>query len=117
MSSPFTAIDLPPAGAGAGGGERLRARTFRPHRCRRLPPRPGQRRPSLPRRQPRDGRTRAGSGERTRARAPAADAPCYRNCDAARAAGVAPLRRGEPGHAPHLDRDDDGIACEPSRRR
>jgi len=51
------------------------------------------------------------------ARAPAADAPCYRNCDAARAAGVAPLRRGEPGHAPHLDRDDDGIACEPSRRR
>ena len=47
----------------------------------------------------------------------AAGAPYYRNCDAARAAGVAPLRRGEPGYAPHLDRDNDGIACEPPRRR
>jgi excalibur calcium-binding domain-containing protein len=37
----------------------------------------------------------------------------YRNCDAARAAGAAPIRRGEPGYAPHLDRDNDGIACEP----
>lgn len=37
----------------------------------------------------------------------------YRNCDAVRAAGKAPLSRGEPGYARHLDRDDDGIACEP----
>lgn len=36
----------------------------------------------------------------------------YRNCAEARAAGVAPLRRGDPGYAPHLDRDNDGIACE-----
>lgn len=36
----------------------------------------------------------------------------YRNCDAARAAGAAPIRRGEPGYASHLDRDGDGIACE-----
>jgi hypothetical protein len=36
----------------------------------------------------------------------------YKNCTAARAAGAAPIRRGEPGYAPHLDRDGDGIACE-----
>ncbi|MDQ1713359.1 MAG: hypothetical protein QOE45_2809 [Frankiaceae bacterium] len=36
----------------------------------------------------------------------------YRNCDAARAAGAAPVRRGDPGYGPHLDRDGDGIACE-----
>lgn len=36
----------------------------------------------------------------------------YKNCRAVRAAGAAPLYRGEPGYAPHLDRDGDGIACE-----
>ncbi|WP_416382825.1 excalibur calcium-binding domain-containing protein [Nocardia abscessus] len=36
----------------------------------------------------------------------------YKNCAAVRAAGKAPLLRGEPGYAPHLDRDDDGVACE-----
>lgn len=36
----------------------------------------------------------------------------YANCDAVRAAGAAPLRRGEPGYRSGLDRDDDGIACE-----
>jgi hypothetical protein len=36
----------------------------------------------------------------------------YANCAAVRAAGKAPLRRGEPGYASHLDRDDDGVACE-----
>jgi len=36
----------------------------------------------------------------------------YKNCAAARAAGAAPIRRGEPGYASHLDRDGDGIACE-----
>lgn len=36
----------------------------------------------------------------------------YRNCSEVRAASKAPLRRGEPGYAPHLDRDGDGIACE-----
>lgn len=36
----------------------------------------------------------------------------YRNCDAARAAGAAPVRRGDPGYARHLDRDGDGIGCE-----
>lgn len=41
----------------------------------------------------------------------------YRNCAAARAAGAAPLYRGEPGYRPALDRDGDGVACEPYRRR
>jgi len=36
----------------------------------------------------------------------------YANCSAARAAGAAPVRRGDPGYAPHLDRDNDGIGCE-----
>lgn len=36
----------------------------------------------------------------------------YANCTAARAAGVTPIYRGQSGYAPHLDRDNDGIACE-----
>lgn len=36
----------------------------------------------------------------------------YANCAAARAAGAAPVRRGELGYGPHLDRDNDGIGCE-----
>ncbi len=36
----------------------------------------------------------------------------YKNCTAARAAGAAPIYRGEPGYRPALDRDNDGIACE-----
>jgi len=36
----------------------------------------------------------------------------YRNCAAARAAGAAPVRRGQPGYAAHLDRDNDGVGCE-----
>lgn len=36
----------------------------------------------------------------------------YANCTAARAAGAAPIYRGEPGYRPALDRDSDGIACE-----
>ena len=36
----------------------------------------------------------------------------FRNCAAARAAGAAPVRRGDPGYGAHLDRDDDGVGCE-----
>ena len=36
----------------------------------------------------------------------------YVNCTAARAAGKAPIRIGEPGYSTRLDRDGDGIACE-----
>ncbi|MEP7193719.1 MAG: DUF1524 domain-containing protein [Actinomycetota bacterium] len=44
--------------------------------------------------------------------APPAGAVYYANCTAARAAGAAPIHRGEPGYASKLDRDGDGIACE-----
>lgn len=40
------------------------------------------------------------------------DAVYYGNCSEARAAGAAPIHRGEPGYASHLDRDDDGVACD-----
>lgn len=36
----------------------------------------------------------------------------FANCAAARAAGAAPVRRGDPGYGPHLDRDGDGVGCE-----
>ena len=36
----------------------------------------------------------------------------YRNCSEARAAGAAPVRRGDPGYGSHLDRDNDGSGCE-----
>jgi hypothetical protein len=36
----------------------------------------------------------------------------YKNCSEARADGMTPLFEGDPGYAPHLDRDNDGIACE-----
>lgn len=36
----------------------------------------------------------------------------YANCSAARAAGAAPVMRGEPGYARRLDRDGDGVGCE-----
>ena len=41
----------------------------------------------------------------------------YRDCDDARAMGAAPLRRGEPGYRPELDRDGDGVACEQYARK
>ena len=49
---------------------------------------------------------------------PAAAAPqapastYYANCAAARAAGAAPVRAGDPGYDRHLDRDGDGVGCE-----
>ncbi|MDQ0984704.1 excalibur calcium-binding domain-containing protein [Streptomyces sp. V2I9] len=48
--------------------------------------------------------------------APKATVPAavhYENCDAARTAGAAPVEEGDPGYAPHLDRDGDGVGCEP----
>jgi hypothetical protein len=46
---------------------------------------------------------------------PVAQAFSYSNCDQARAAGKAPLRKGEPGYSRKLDRDGDGVACEAKR--
>jgi Excalibur calcium-binding domain/Protein of unknown function (DUF1524) len=46
------------------------------------------------------------------AAAPPAGAISYANCTAVRAAGAAPIHRGDPGYASKLDRDGDGIGCE-----
>lgn len=43
---------------------------------------------------------------------PAAPAAYYANCTAVKAAGAAPIYRGQPGYSTSLDRDGDGIACE-----
>ncbi|MCZ0873897.1 excalibur calcium-binding domain-containing protein [Peribacillus sp. AS_2] len=36
----------------------------------------------------------------------------YKNCDAVRSAGAAPVYEGQPGYSKHLDRDGDGIGCD-----
>jgi hypothetical protein len=36
----------------------------------------------------------------------------YRDCDEVRAAGKAPLHRGDPGYSRDLDRNGDGLACD-----
>jgi len=36
----------------------------------------------------------------------------FANCAAARAAGAAPVRAGDPGYSRKLDRDGDGVGCE-----
>lgn len=41
-----------------------------------------------------------------------ASSGAFANCSAARAAGAAPVRIGEPGYSRRLDRDGDGVGCE-----
>jgi excalibur calcium-binding domain-containing protein len=36
----------------------------------------------------------------------------FGNCSEARAAGAAPVHRGDPGYSRHLDRDGDGVGCD-----
>lgn len=43
---------------------------------------------------------------------PSPQGPHFRSCKEARAAGYSHMRRGEPGYSPHLDGDNDGIACD-----
>lgn len=45
---------------------------------------------------------------------PARTAPSggFKNCTEAWNAGAAPVYRNDPGYAPRLDRDNDGIGCE-----
>jgi len=45
-------------------------------------------------------------------RPPAPSSTYFQNCTAARAAGAAPVHRGDPGYGSHLDRDNDGVGCE-----
>ena len=44
--------------------------------------------------------------------APAPAIGAHANCDAVRAAVADPIRTGDPGWAPKLDRDGDGVGCE-----
>jgi len=48
---------------------------------------------------------------------PAGGGGVFRNCTEARAAGAAPVYAGSPGYGPHLDRDGDGVGCEPYKGR
>lgn len=41
------------------------------------------------------------------------DSRYFENCSEAREAGEAPIYRSEPGYRDELDRDGDGVACEP----
>ncbi len=52
-----------------------------------------------------EGTANAASGQ-------ASNEPYYANCDEARAAGVAPINRGESGYRSALDPNDNGVACE-----
>lgn len=36
----------------------------------------------------------------------------YKNCDAVRAAGAAPIHSSQPGYGKHLDKDGDGWGCD-----
>jgi endonuclease YncB( thermonuclease family) len=57
---------------------------------------------------------RQGQARQTRGRA---SMVYYRNCAEARAAGAAPIYRGQPGYRQEMDGDGDGIACEPYHGR
>ncbi|MGT2808501.1 calcium-binding protein [Streptococcus iniae] len=46
------------------------------------------------------------------AQTPQPSTTSYANCTLMRQAGAAPISKGQPGYAPHLDRDNDGLACE-----
>jgi hypothetical protein len=48
----------------------------------------------------------------TTAASPSPSGASFANCSEAKAAGAAPISRGEPGYSSKLDRDGDGVACE-----
>lgn len=88
-------------------------------------PSPPALRPAAPRAVPSAVTRKATPIARFPAKAPAKRAPAtsrpsargqgasyYPNCAAVRAAGRAPIRRGQPGYSRKLDRDGDGIGCE-----
>jgi hypothetical protein len=65
-----------------------------------------------PSRQREAGRHDRGVGAARGAAGSGSGAVYYENCDAASAAGAAPVLRGDPGYGSHLDRDGDGSGCE-----
>ena len=58
------------------------------------------------------GSSSGSSSSRTYGALSSSGGGAFRNCAAARAAGAAPVRRGDPGYGRHLDRDGDGVGCE-----
>ena len=50
--------------------------------------------------------------QRVAADAGASSSAYFANCTEARAAGAAPVLRGDPGYSSKLDRDGDGVGCE-----
>ena len=56
--------------------------------------------------------TAARAATTVRAPVPTTARVYYANCTAARTAGAAPVRAGQPGYGSHLDRDGDGVGCE-----
>ena len=60
-------------------------------------------------------RVRANSESESQKKSESAPEPqkeFYANCKEAKAAGAAPLYRGDPGYREDLDGDKDGTACE-----
>ncbi|WP_119295875.1 excalibur calcium-binding domain-containing protein [Streptomyces sp. YIM 130001] len=58
------------------------------------------------------GNTRTAGGSSGGEGSPGSAEVSYGNCSEARAAGAAPVHRGEPGYGRHLDRDGDGVGCD-----
>jgi len=56
--------------------------------------------------------TKSTTAKSTATRAADSGSTSNQNCAAVRAAGKAPIRRGQPGYASHLDRDNDGAGCD-----
>lgn len=59
------------------------------------------------------GNTASNSLSHTRSSPSREDDVYYENCSEARADGAESIREGEPGYREELDRDGDGVACEP----
>lgn len=63
--------------------------------------------------EPYSGHSSSGSADSSKSISNGSSGPTYyANCSAARAAGAAPLHKGDPGYRSGLDRDNDGVACE-----
>lgn len=60
----------------------------------------------------RSSRAKSSKARPARAKAASSSSTYYANCAAARAAGAAPVSRGDPGYSRKLDRDNDGVGCE-----
>ncbi|MFF8659446.1 excalibur calcium-binding domain-containing protein [Streptomyces huasconensis] len=65
-----------------------------------------------PRPQPAAGSDDTGSGSGSGSSDTGSSTAYYGNCTEARAAGAAPIHRGQPGYGGHLDRDGDGVGCD-----